>query len=98
MTLYFLSDDEVLSGKAVVHSDVRLALIIHAKDENGRIRCVASDEVIGDNYNDEEIPNPKEEVLESLKERFVELYSAGQFSKPNDNFTGRDIILTNANF
>ncbi len=98
MTLTFLKDDEVLSGKAVVYSDTLMSLIIHAKDNGGNIRCIVSGEAVGDNYNDDQLPIPNDNTLNDLKEIFIELYEKHQFSEPKDSFSGKDLILTNKNF
>ena len=52
MSLVFLENEDVISGQAIVYSGSRMALIIHAKDKQGSIRCIASRELIDDNFGD----------------------------------------------
>lgn len=96
-TLNFLTDDEVPSGKANVYSNSHMSRIFFARNDDQYVRCIASFEVIMDQYQDE-AENPRPETIEDLKDRFIKLANMGVYSRPSDDFEGIDIILTTENF
>lgn len=96
-SLTFLKDEEVPSGKAQTYSASRMSYILFALNDNKPVRCIASCEVIMDQYQDK-AENPKPETIADLKIRFSKLFERGHISDPDDDFEGKDLILTTSNF
>lgn len=91
--MVFLEGEDV-SGRYVAS---RMEYILFARNDNGYIRCRATMEVIEYQYRDD-AQNPSRDTIRDLEGRFSKLHEKGYLSEPNDDFKGRDIILTTENF
>ena len=94
--LEFLTNDEILTDKANVHSFNMGAYFMFAQFKGKRIRCCVSDEVLADHYDDPVVSNLSETIKDDLKNRFQKLIDLNPSNSVYDILTDDMCIWLNS--